>query len=408
MSPRLPSSAPLIQMLRILWTPTLVLLALAAGTAFAEFSPLSIHSEGFGMPVSQMGSRERALGEGGLAAVTGKGFTLANVSRSAFHDKTVFLATLENDADWLRDDNSSSRISTGAFPSLATLIHSKNFGTFGAYYQQSYLRNFEVNIPRDGNSPAAGYLAEGGTYLLGVSWGYSPLPWFGLGVSQNLVLNRDRFIRPVDFTDIAPGEAENMTDTSLESSGQGSYPSVSATFRLPHNLDLALSYTHSATLDVTRDRRTNNQGSDALADTTLKLPQTLAAGAAWKPDRRQTAVLDVFYENWTGGGNLNPAWQVSTGYEYRGTENPFDGLLKRTAWRAGAGYKVLYLREVPEVFATAGFGMPLGQRGHQLDFAIKYGHRTFDGNTLFTEDYVKLSASVVGVSVWGQPVRKRR
>jgi hypothetical protein len=99
---------------------------------------------------------------------------------------------------------------------------------------------------------------------------------------------------------------------------------------------------------------------------------------------------------------------VGAGYEFRASLSPFDGLLKRTAWRAGAGYKMLYLREVPEVYATAGFGMPLGPRGHQLDFAMKYGHRRFDGNTFFTEDYVKLSASVVGVSVWGQPARRRR
>jgi hypothetical protein len=385
-----------------------LLLTIAAGSAFAEFSPLSIHPEGFGMPIAQMGSRERALGEGGLAAVTGKGFLLTNVSRSAFHDKTVFIATLENDADWLRDENSATRISTGAFPTLATLIKSKTFGTFGAYYQQSHLRNFEVRVPATADAPEAGYVAEGGVYVLGVSWAYAPLPWLALGVSQNLALSRDRYIRPVNFDGVAPDEAENMTDTSLESSGQGTYPSVSATFRLPQNIDLALSYSHSTTMDVSRARHTNNQGSDALPDTTAELPQSIGIGAAWKPDSRQTAVLDVFYDNWTGGGNLNPAWQVSGGYEYRGTENPFDGLLKRTAWRLGGGYKVLYLREVPEVFATAGFGMPLGPRGHQLDFAIKYGHRSFDGNTLFTEDYVKLSASVVGVSVWGQPVRKRR
>jgi hypothetical protein len=381
---------------------------LAAGTAFAEFSPLSVHPEGFGMPLAQMGSRERAMGEGGLAAVSSRGFFLPNVSRSAFHDKTVFIATLENDVDWIRDDNSSARMTTGAFPNLATLIKTKTFGTFGAFYQQSHMRNFEVRVPQTGNAPEASYLAEGGLYVLGMSWAYAVKPWLALGLSQNLALGRDRFIRPVDFSGIAPDEAENMADTALETSSQGSYPALSVTVRLPKNLDLALSYTHSAELAVTRTRSTNNQGSDPIADTIANLPQVVAAGASWRPDRRQTAVIDVFYENWTTGGVINPAWQVSAGYEYRASENPFDGLLKRTAWRAGAGYKTLYLREVPELFVTSGFGMPLGPRGHQLDIAVKYGHRSFDGNTFFAEDYVKLSASVVGVGVWGQPVRKRR
>ncbi len=385
-----------------------LMVVLTTAPALAEFSPLSIHHEGHGMPTAMMGSRERALGEGGLAAVTGRGFYLPNVSRSAFHDRTIFIATLEQDVDWLRDDASSTRQATNAFPTLGTLIKTKNFGTFGAYYQQSHLRRFEVFVPGTGMNPEASYLAEGGMYVLGLSWAYSPLPWIAVGASQNLALGQSRFIRPVDFTGIAPPEAENLVDTTLETRTQGSYPSVSLTLRLPGNLDLAASYTHSASLDVERSQRTNTIGSDPLLDTTGQLPKVIALGAAWQPSRRQTVLLDGFYEAWSTDGHLNPAWQVSTGYEFRGSENPFDGLLERTAWRAGGGYKVHYLREVPEVFATAGFGMPLGPRGHQLDVAVKYGHRRFDGNTFFAEDYVKLSASVVGVSVWGQPVRKRR
>ena len=386
----------------------LLLAGLAAATVRAEFSPLSVHPEGFGMPVAQMGARERALGEGGLAAVSRSGFYLPNVSRSAFHDKTVFVASLENDVDWLRDDASSSRMTTGAFPNLATLIKTKAFGTFGAYYQQSHLRNFAVSIPASGSTPEASYVAEGGLYLLGISWAYAPFDWLALGVSQNLALGRDRYIREVDFGTAGPDESENLADTTLETGSQGAYPSVSATLRLPKKLDLALSYTHSARLDVNRSRSTNNVVSDPVADTTARLPQVFAVGAAWRPDQRQTAVIDLFYENWKNAGPVNPAWQVSAGYEYRESESPFDGLMSRTAWRIGAGYKTLYLRELPEVFATAGFGMPLGLRGHQLDVSVKYGHRSFDGNTFFAEDYVKVTASVVGVSVWGQPVRRRR
>lgn len=385
-----------------------LLAALATAPAHAEFSPLSMHAEGHGMPTAMMGARERAMGEGGLAAVTGRGFYLPNVSRSAFHDRTIFIASLEQDVDWLRDDVSSTRQATNAFPTLGTLIKSKNFGTFGAYYQQSHLRRFEVHVPREGSRPEASYVAEGGMYVLGVSWAYAPVSWLALGASQNLALGQSRFIRPVDFTGIAPPEAENLVDTTLETSVQGSYPSLSVTVRLPGNVDVAASYTHSAKLEIERNQRTNTIGSDPLRDTTGQLPKIIALGVAWQAGARQTFVMDGFYEAWSTEGYLNPAWQVSAGYEFRGSTSPFDGLLERTAWRAGAGYKVHYLREVPEMFATAGFGMPLGLRGHQLDFAVKYGHRSFDGNTFFAEDYVKLSASVVGVSVWGQPVRKRR
>lgn len=388
---------------------TFAVIAVLAGTVFAEFSPLSTHPEGFGMPIAQMGSRERGMGEGAMAGVSTNGFYPLNVSRSAFHEKTVFLATLENDVDWLRDDASSTRMNTGAFPTLATLIKTKNFGTFGAFYQQSYMRNFEARFPRSGDTAGGAYVAEGGVYVLGASWAYAPLSWLALGFSQNLVLSRDRFIRSADFTtlDDAPPEAEPFRGDTLEVSGSGLYPALSLTLRT-EKLDFALSYTHSVDLETKRTHRASGVTFDSLSDTTARLPRVFAAGVAWKFAERQTAVFDGFYENWVDAGLINPAWQLSTGYERLGSENPFDGLWKRTAWRAGAGYKMLYLRDVPEVFATAGFGMPLGLRGHQLDFAVKYGHRSFDGNTFFAEDYVKLSASVVGVSVWGQPVRKRR
>jgi hypothetical protein len=380
----------------------------ALSLAHAEFSPLSTHTEGFGMPVSQMGARERGMGEGGLAAVSTKGFFLPNISRSAFYEKTAFLATLEGDVDLLQDRDYSSRIASGNFPTLATLFKTKRFGTFGAYYQQTHQRNFEAFQPMNGNFPEQRYLAEGGMFVLGASWAYSPLPWLAFGFSENYVLGRNRYIQSADFSGIAPPEAEDLEGDTLEVTHEGSYPSISATVRT-RKVDFALSYTHSANLETNRNRYTSNVLSDSLpAGVPQNLPKIYAVGAAWKPDRRQTAALDLSYEDWKGDGVINPAWQASLGYEFRGSDNPFDNLFERTAWRAGAGYKVLYLREVPEVFATLGAGMPLGPRGHVLDFSVKYGHRGYDGITFFTEDYVKLSASIVGVSVWGQPARKRR
>lgn len=385
-----------------------LLLLLAAGIAQAEFSPLSSHPEGFGMPIAPMGARERGMGEGGLAAVANKGFFPSNNSRAAFYEKTAFLATLEGDVDLLSDRERSSRIGGGTFPTLATMFKTKRFGTFGAYYQQTFQRNFEAYQPANGNFPEQRYLAEGGMFLLGVNYAYAPLNWLAFGISENYVIGRDRFIQSADFSGIAPPEAIDLEGDTLEIIRQGSYPTVSATVRTRH-LDFALAYTHSADLDIRRERHTSSVLSDSLSDGPSRdLPRVYAVGAAWKPNRRQTAALDLSYEDWKGGGVINPAWQASLGYEFRGSDSPYDNLFERTAWRAGAGYKVLYLREVPEFYVTLGAGMPLGPRGHVLDFSLKYGHRGYDGITYFTEDYVKLSASIVGVSVWGQPARKRR
>ena len=386
---------------------TLSATLILASVASAEFSPLSSHPQGLGMPVANAGSRERALGEGGLAAVTTKGYTLANVSRSAFNEKTAFIATLEADGDWLRDDaGNSSRIGSSTFPTLATLIKTKKAGTFGAFYQQTHMRRFELVSPV-GASPFQTYEAEGGMYLLGLSWAIAPVSWMSVGVSQNFAIGRDRIMYTADFD--SPPDAEDLTGDTLEIVRQGSFPTLSMTFRT-RPVDFALSYSHSANLATRAERHTSGVLSDSIPDgVATDLPRIYAAGVAWKTGRRQTALADFTYEDWkTQDTTINPAWQVSAGYEFRGTDSPFDGYWERTAWRVGAGYKTLYLRETPEMFATLGAGLPLGPRGHALDISLKYGHRSHEGLSSFTEDYVKLSASIVGVSVWGQPARKRR
>ncbi len=371
----------------------------------AEFSPLSIHPEGNGMPLSETGARERGMGDAGMAAISSKGFFLPNVSRSAYFDRTSFTATLEADEDWLHDDASSNHTMTLSLPTIATFIKTSKLGTIGAYYQQSYLRNFSVLV--DGNVQQE-YDAEGGTYLLGLSWAYSPMPLFALGVSENIVLQRDRFIQPATFNgDPQLPNSENLQDTSLEASGWGSYPTFSGTLHL-HRLDMALSFTPSVDLDITRERRITNILSDSLSDTTRALPMKVALGAAWRASSRQTYAFDLYYEDWNGGGVLNPAYKTAFGYEFRGLDNPFEEYRRRLTYRAGLGFDQLYLREVKEFYGTLGIGLPLGRRGHVMDISLKYGHRSYDGDTFFAEDYVKLSASIIGVGIWGQPARKRR
>ncbi len=389
-------------MMRGMLKGTLVL-ALAVGLVRAEFSPLSSNGQGQGMPIAQMASRERGMGEVGMAALSTKGFFLPNISRSAYYDRTSFSATLETDMDWVRDHSSASHNMTTAMPTVATFIKTPKIGTFGLYYQQTYQRQFGVLL--DTGIAHQGFSADGGLYLLGISYAYSPMPFFSLGVSENVVLGHDRFIQPATFSDSLP-DAENFGDT-LEMNNWGMYPTFSGTVHTKR-YDVALSFTPQARLTTKREEHSTRLLTDSIPDTSRVLPMTLAAGASWRISNRKTAAMDVYYENWSGGGGvLNPAYKVGAGYEYRGVDNPFEDYRKRITYRAGLGYDLLYLQKTPEIYGTLGLGLPLGPRGHALDVSLKYGHRSLDGNTFFTEDYIKISASVVGVSIWGQPARKR-
>ena len=86
----------------------------------------------------------------------------------------------------------------------------------------------------------------------------------------------------------------------------------------------------------------------------------------------------------------------------------YEPYFRKVAYRGGAGFERLYLDETNLYFATLGAGLPLGRRGNLLDVALKYGHRVRLENSLWSEDFLKLSVTLTGVSVWGQPVRKRR
>lgn len=383
----------------------LFLATLAASVSQAEFSPLSSRSEGYGLPLAPMGSRERGMGEGGMAAITGKGFFLPNISRSAYFDRTSFTATLESDVDWLQDNSSSNRNLTLALPTLATFIKTSKLGTLGLFYQQSHLRNFGAEraaTPTDGTRQTFTY--EGGLYLLGVSWAYSPMPLFSLGISQNAVLGHDRLIDAAEF---ALPDGENLSDTTLEMNHWGYYPTFSGTLHT-RRIDAALAFTPPVELATKRHAGINRTIANALADTVRSLPMTIATGAAWRVSSLQTAVFDIFFEDWKGGGILNPAYKIALGYEIRGADNPFVEYRKRLTYRAGLGYHLMYLDKSPEYYGAGGLGFPLGPRGHVLDLSLKYGHRSAGGNTFFAEDYVKVSFSVVGVSTWGKPARKRR
>ena len=384
---------------------------LLALSVHAEFSPLSSNVEGYGMPLAPMGSRERGMGEGGMAALSSKGYFLPNISRSAYFDRTSFTATVESDVDWLRDHSSANHNLTLTVPTLGTFIKTQKLGTFGLYYQQNYERYFGVlRTASVATGPEQKFTAEGGLYLLGVGWAYSPMPLFSLGISENIVLGHDRMIQAGSFADTLPN-GENLQDT-LEMNHWGAYPTFSATWHSTR-VDAALAFTPAIHLTTNRDRRITEIRADSIADTSRALPMTIAAGAGWRISSRQTAIFDVYFENWkkagdTSGGILNPAYKIALGYESRGLDNPYVEYHKRLTYRAGLGYDLLYLGKTPEIYGTLGLGLPLGPRGHVLDVSLKYGHRSFDGNTFFAEDYVKLSASVVGVSIWGQPARKRR
>ncbi|HKP94664.1 MAG TPA: hypothetical protein VJ385_02800 [Fibrobacteria bacterium] len=375
---------------------------------------MSIHPEGFGLEVSGYNAREKGMGEAGLASVNRLGPSLPNPSKTAFNEKTSFSATFDTDVDWLRDSETSNRTTAFLIPDIALNFQTRWPLNVGLFYRQRFDRNFTFT-PAVPNDPDAiqSFTTEGGIYELAATLAYAPKPYLALALGYHFLLGRERTIESAAFNQNPSNEdlfnGQNLSGDTLSVRSNGSYPSVSMTFR-QKTYSLAASGALGATLDRTLTRTITNLSTTEKREESRDLPWTVQVGGAYKPRSNQSVAVDFAYEAWDDAfsGLLNPAFRAGAGYEFQGAGSPYEPYFRKVAYRGGLGFERLYLGETDLYFVTLGTGLPLGRRGNVLDVALKYGHRGSLENNLWTEDFLKLSVTLTGVSVWGQPVRKRR
>jgi long-chain fatty acid transport protein len=380
----------------------------------AETSPLSVLSEGYGLSVSSYNARERAMGEAGMASVNKSGPSLPNPSRTAWNEKTSFAATFDSDIDYLQDNQTSNRTTSFLLPAIAMNFQTRWPLNIGLFYRQLYHRNFSFT-PMGTPNPFSvqSFDAEGGLYEVGGTLAYAPMNTLALSLGYHFILGRERTIESSVFNS-SPQDpdlfnAVNLKGDTLSTRSNGGYPSASMTFRQKH-FSLAASGALGTTLERTL-RRTVTGLSTGLDSTTERdLPWSAALGGAFKIRPNQSIVADFAWESWETSAQtaLNPAFRVGTGYEFQGLGGPYERYYRKVTYRSGLGFERLYLDQTDLYFLSVGTGLPLGRRGNLVDIALKYGHRGSLESSFWSEDFIKLSVTLTGVGVWGQPVRKRR
>lgn len=388
-------------------------LAVLAAPARSETSPLSVLSEGYGLEVSSQNAREKAMGEAGMALIAKQGPSIPNPSRTAWNDKTSFSATFDSDLDWLQDKEGSNRTTSFLIPDIALNFQTRLPLNIGLYYRQRFSRDFSFTPAEQTIADAIQSTSlEGGIYELAGTLAYAPVQWLALSVGYNFMIGRERIIESAAF-DGDPADTlyngQNLKGDTLSIRSTGGYPTASVTFR-QKGWSLAASGALGADLDRTLTRSVTSLSSLEKSHDSRTLPWTAQVGGAFKPGARQTVVADFAWENWdeNASGTVNPAFRAGAGYEFLGNGTTYEAYYTKMAFRGGLGFERLYLDETNQYFITLGTGLPLGRRGNMLDIALKYGHRGDLENNLWTEDFLKVSATLTGVSVWGQPIRKRR
>jgi hypothetical protein len=396
--------------------PMLALLAVSGPgpvSLRAETSPLSALQEGFGIAVTGYNARERGMGEAGLASVNRQGPSIPNPSKTAFNEKTSFSATFDTDVDWLQDETTSNRTTSFVIPDIALNFQTRYSVNFGLFYRQRFHRNYSFTplVPAAADAPES-YTTEGGLYELAATLAYSPKPFLAVALGYHFLTGRERTINDALFTqnitDEDLGNGEDLKGDTISIRSSGAYPSLSLTFR-QKTFAIGAAASLGTTLDRTKTRTITSMISKETSKSERDLPWTLQVGGSYKPASNQTLAMDASFEAWDDSYSplLNPAFRVGAGYEFQGSGGVYESYHRKIAYRGGLGFERLYLDETDTYYLTMGSGLPLGRRGNVLDFAIKYGHRGDLENNLWTEDFIKLSVSLTGVSVWGQPIRKR-
>ncbi len=389
-------------------------LCLAASLSFGETSPLSVLKEGFGPEISPYNAREKGMGEAGLASINRFGPSIPNPSKTAFNEKTSFSATFDTDLDWVRDDETSNRTTSFVLPDIALNFQTRWPLNVGLYYRQRFGRNYSI-LPQIQTDPnvVESYTTEGGIYELAGTLAYAPKPFLALALGYHFLIGKERTIESGAFNQNPNSEdlynGKNLNGDTLSTRSSGNYPSASVTFR-QKTFSLAATGTLATSLDRTFNRTITNMVSTEKSEDQRDLPWTLQVGGSYKPKANQTLAADFAYEAWDNAYSqlLNPALHAGLGYEYQGVASPYEPYFRKVAFRGGLGFERLYLDETNLYFATLGSGLPLGRRGNILDVALKYGHRGRLENSLWSEDFLKVSVTLTGVSVWGQPIRTRR
>jgi hypothetical protein len=390
----------------------LSLMSLAAAV-WADFSPLDVNPNGIGTVTSPLGARERAMGNSGMATSPQPGVFLANPSRLAFQEKHSFSGTLETTLEYLHDDLTGNRRTDAFLPGLTLGFPSKKWGSLGLWYWQTSHRNFtfESFNPTTGVSQAI--RAEGGLFELGASYSYAILPQLAVGLDIRKILGQERFIKSANVSENATGglalNSESLEGDTTIRAADGLRQGISITFR-QKKWSAALAIQTGTTLDLDIQRRITHITTDVKYADNLYLPYTGLLGIALKPIPGQTVTLDMHVTDWDSeqGSGLDRGMGVGAGYEWQGNGGFYDAYWKKCAFRAGGGYESLYLNSSWQGYATVGLGLPLGSRGHVVDISLMGGHREVGGNYFLAEEYLKLSVTVQGVGVWGQPLRRRR
>jgi hypothetical protein len=234
------------------------------------------------------------------------------------------------------------------------------------------------------------------------------LPWVAAGVSYHRLMGRDREMLSLDYDNADRPSAVVYQDTT-ETVHSGGYVGASLWMTRPDwDLGLWVDAPGNLSLEVHHDY-TSEFTNVSVSDSSTTTPLTMGVGTALRLNPHQTVVADARYTDWTPCiAGATREYYLGAGWEYQGKGDRFDSYWKRMAYRLGGYVDMGGASDLSTVAATTGVGIPLGNVG-TIDLAFQVGH-TYNppSQPQLEETFYRVYVSLTGVSLWGNPSRRRQ
>lgn len=362
-------------------------------------------------------------------ALLQEGFSFMNPSALAFDQMTRFSATLNFEVVYHMMSVESLGRDQLNLGNVTFSVPLGRWGTIGLGYWQRTTLDFEgVSLSEDGETQSSltvdGSLMElASAYAvrlpgnlrsvaLSVAWfvptGHSNRSNVMRVASDQLDSNNQWWLDDVELS-VEEEDSWKAEHTGYAGFGVHVHRSRAEFYvnaQMPHRL-IRTQKVHLQTNRVDTTTASTNQAS-------FKVPWRLSSGMALEISETQSVSLDfqnaAYHSEKIPGGSLTQDTQrmLALGWQSSGSNLFFDSFFDRNTFRAGTWLREWYLKDVWEVGASLGMGIPLGNKGAMLDFAISGGFREISEADETNETFLGLSFEFTGVGEWGKSARTRR
>lgn len=252
--------------------------------------------------------------------------------------------------------------------------------------------------------------ASGGLNRAAFNLAYNPIEQLYFGISAQFNFGKYQEEWKTDFVSSQYFDAADKISTHMTG---GNYR-FGAIIIPVKNLHLGISYANQATLNSGTTITHGSGEQEENLDQEVILPDEFSMGVSYTVKNKLLCAVDYTSQMWSeyqGGSNFNNSHRIGAGIEYTPSKEYLDSYISRISYRIGAYYTKLHIvddsgKQMSELFATIGVGLPFHMNMGRLDFAVQIGQRASLPQFPFEEKIVRFVAALSGGEYWF--VRRRR